>query len=136
MTRLVKPNKTEEAYLSLLDSRQRKGEILRFEFQPRALKIAKDAKYTPDFLVVERIGDILRHTYYEVKGAKRTTPSKRFPLGNIVPYCRTAERVRIKVAASLYPQFRFIMVWPAGPHAWMEKEYGHGQALAAVGGGS
>lgn len=115
-----RPNNTEAAFLDLQRRRMERGEILGYSYESHRLALAEGAFYTPDVPVVELDRS---KTFYEVKGAKRTPGSKRFPLGNIVPYCRPAERIRIKVAASLYPQHRFIMVWPLGPFEWGVRNY-------------
>jgi hypothetical protein len=67
-------------------------------FEPVRLKIAmgkKPAWYTPDFMAFDpgSIGDEYQITLYEVKG-----------------FWREAARVRIKVAAGVYPMFRFVAV--------------------------
>lgn len=115
-------NDTEAAFAEHLRKRCERNEFLSYGFQQRSLPLAAGASYTPDFVVQE---NDLSVTYYEVRGAKHTTPSKHFPLGSIVPICTTAARVRIKVAASLYPKRRFVMVWPADRHmfSWMERDY-------------
>ncbi len=112
-------NRTEAAFAEHLRRRCERNEFLSYGFQQRSLPLVAGASYTPDFTVLENDNTV---TYYEVKGAKRTTATKRFPLGSIVPLCTTAARLRIKVAASLYPGCRFIMTWP-NRGEWMEKCY-------------
>lgn len=64
------------------------------EFEPITLKLAHRAKYTPDFCVVEMThGGAVRLVFFEVKG-----------------HWREAARVRIKVAARLFPWAQFIAV--------------------------
>lgn len=89
------------------------------EHEPETLRLPNGVKYTPDFrLCMEGCKTI----YFEVKGSKRTKPSKRFPMGNIVPICTEVARLRLKFAAAAYPQHRFIMTWP-NRGQWMEKDY-------------
>lgn len=69
------------------------GYSTRWLYEPVRLKIAtglKPAWYTPDFLAFRAEGE---PWFYEVKG-----------------FWREAARVRIKVAAGLYPEFRFVAV--------------------------
>lgn len=122
-------NDTEAAFNEHLRRRAERNEFLAFGFHQRSLLIAKGAKYTPDFVVLENDGTT---TYYEVKGSKRTKPSKRFPLGGIVPVATEAAKVRIKVAAEKYPDCTFVMVWP-NRGEWLEKDY---SAKARNGGGA
>lgn len=118
-------NDTEAAFAEHLSKRV--GWFAAFE--PETLLLARGVKYTPDFRIcVDGVT-----TYYEVKGSKRTRPTKRYPLGNVVPIVTEAARIRIKLAAEKYPDCRFIMVWP-NRGEWMQKDYSVEQALAAVGG--
>ena len=118
-------NATEAAFFDLQRRRAERGEIIGASFETHTLALAGGAVYTPDVPVVE-----LDHskTFYEVKASKLTEPTKRFPLGNRVPVYKEAAIVRIKIAAALYPQHRFVMVWRDGPWVWMEKVYGAGYA--------
>lgn len=127
-------NATEAAFAAHLEQRCKRNEFLAYGFQQRSLPIPNGTVlYTPDFVVQEVD---LSVTYYEVKGSKRTKPTKRFPLGNVVPIVTEAARLRIKVAAALYPDRRFVMVWPNGPYVWLEKDYSakarNGSALARI----
>lgn len=67
-------NKTEARFERLLEARLARGEIVSFEFQGRTLRWPDAMRYTPDFLVVDEIGDIdgkplVAETLIEVKGA-------------------------------------------------------------------
>ncbi|MDN8066312.1 hypothetical protein [Burkholderia vietnamiensis] len=83
-------NKTEAAYAELLAARVHVGEILEFKFESLKLRLADRTWYTPDFAVVLPDG---AREIHEVKG--RWTDDAR---------------VKIKVAADLYPYYRFIAV--------------------------
>jgi hypothetical protein len=85
----VKMNKTEAAYSQRLDLQKAAGEILWHRYEPMKLRLADGSYYTPDFGVLTR--DCL-FELHETKG-----------------FWREAARVRIKVAASIYP-FKFIAV--------------------------
>lgn len=87
-------NKTEEAYRQHLDARRLAGEIVWYQFEPFALKLAPKTTYTPDFLVQLASGHLEVH---EVKG-----------------FWQDDARVKIKVAASMFPVFKFIAVQKAG----------------------
>ena len=79
-------NGLESAYAAHLRNRQLAGEVRWFAFEPLRLAIAtgrRRAFYTPDFVVVLADGSTEVH---ETKG-----------------HWREAARVRIKVAAGLYP---------------------------------
>jgi hypothetical protein len=79
-------NKTEAEYAAVLDARATAGEVLWHKFEGLKLRLADNTFYTPDFAVMASDGVIECH---EVKG-----------------HWQDDARVKIKVAASLYP-FRF-----------------------------
>lgn len=82
-------NKTEEAYAAFLKGKQLMGAIDSYAYEAVKLKLADRTFYTPDFMV-----DAITHIeFHEVKG-----------------YWQDDARVKIKVAASLYPQFKFIAI--------------------------
>ena len=83
-------NAAEERYAGVLELRRKAGEVYQWGFEAIKLRLAEGAWYTPDFLVVLESGGIEIH---EFKG-----------------HWREAALVRIKVAAALYPCFRFITV--------------------------
>jgi hypothetical protein len=82
-----KMNKTEEKYAAYLELRKRSGEIIRWVFEPFKLRLADNTFYHPDFMVVtaEQI------EIHEYKG-----------------HWEDDARVKIKVAAELFPEFQFI----------------------------
>ncbi|WNV10180.1 DUF1064 domain-containing protein [Tardiphaga sp. 709] len=82
-------NKTEQAYAEHLDQRRMAGDIQWFKFEPMKLRLADNTFYSPDFIVLTSDGYLESH---EVKG-----------------FWQDDARVKIKVAASIYP-FRFIAV--------------------------
>lgn len=82
-------NKTETAYARQLQLLVLDGEVQRWLFEPIRLRLGEGAWYTPDFLVVFPDGFL---EFHEVKG-----------------FWREAALVRIKTAASLYPEFKFIV---------------------------
>lgn len=82
-------NATERDYAAILALRQHAGEVLWHKFEGLKLRLADATFYTPDFAVMAADGVIECH---EVKG-----------------HWQDDARVKIKVAASMYP-FRFIAV--------------------------
>lgn len=93
-----KGNKTEAAYMALLEARKRAGEILWYRFEGITLKLAQDTRYTPDFFVLAADGSLECH---ETKG-----------------FWRDDARVKIKVAAAMFP-FRFVAVQKAKGGKWL-----------------
>ncbi|MCI3970818.1 MULTISPECIES: hypothetical protein [Burkholderia] len=83
-------NKTEAAYAELLTARVHVGEILEFKFESLKLRLADRTWYTPDFAIVLPDGT---REIHEVKG-----------------HWTDDARVKIKVAAELYPYYRFSAV--------------------------
>lgn len=84
-----KRNKTEALYETYLKALKRAGDILWYRFEGIKLRLADNTFYTPDFAVMRQGGQIELH---EVKG-----------------FWRDDARVKIKVAADLYP-FVFIAI--------------------------
>lgn len=82
-------NKTEAAYAAYLDDRKHAGGILWYKFEAIKLRLADNTFYTCDFAVMTEHGYMEMH---EVKG-----------------FWQDDARVKIKVAASIYP-FKFVAV--------------------------
>ena len=80
-------NKLEARYAEHLELRKRTGEIRAYEFEPMKLRLAKSTFIDVDFLVVLAEGLIELH---EVKG-----------------HWEDDARVKIKVAARMFPWWRF-----------------------------
>lgn len=77
----------ETAYAQRLEALRAQGDVLAYFFERMTLKLADDCRYTPDFFVVTPAGLEL----HEVKGPNAWEDSV----------------VKLKVAASLFPWFRF-----------------------------
>jgi hypothetical protein len=86
-------NKLEEAYSWVLEARKRAGELQWWTYEAITLKLADGVRYTPDFTVLT-IGPRLE--FHEVKG-----------------YMRDDARVKLKVAAAMFP-FKFLLVRKSG----------------------
>jgi len=87
--KLSSANKLETSYAGLLELRRRAGEILAWEFERLTLVLADGTRYTPDFLVVF---------------------SDHFEIHETKGFWRDDARVKIKVAATIFPWFRFVGV--------------------------
>lgn len=82
-------NKTEAAYAAHLELLKHAGGVAWYRFEGLKFRLADNTFYTPDFAVMLTAGAMECH---EVKG-----------------YWQDDARVKIKVAADLYP-FRFIAI--------------------------
>ena len=82
--------KLEEAYSWELERRLKRGEILVWRYEAITFKLAPDTRYTPDFFVVCADGMV---EFHEVKGFRRED-----------------SWVKLKVAAEVFPWFRFLLV--------------------------
>jgi predicted nuclease of restriction endonuclease-like RecB superfamily len=91
-------NKTEQEYGLRLFSMEHRKEIRCYRYEPVKLKLAKKCFYCPDFFVWENDRTI---TVHEVKG-----------------WWRDDARVKIKVAARLYPMLQFLAVTKDGHGGW------------------
>ena len=89
-------NETEQAYSEVLNERQRTGAILEWTYEPLTFKLADNTRYTPDFVVQYPDGAMEVH---EVKACKRT--------GGFL--AEDDAMVKIKVAAEMYPWFRWFL---------------------------
>ena len=83
-------NKLETAYAQTLELMRRSGQIQWFGYESITFRLAPRTRYTPDFLVVTDLG---LQECHEVKG-----------------FWRDDARVKFKVAAEMYPMFRFLSV--------------------------
>lgn len=82
-----KKNRTEEEYEeTVLKPMLQAGEILWYKFEAMTLKLADDTRYTPDFDVINRAGEL---EFHEIKG-----------------FWKDDAKVKFKVAAELFP-FKF-----------------------------
>lgn len=87
-------NKTEAAYASMLEMKERAGEIQGYVYEKVKLRLASNTYYTPDFMVLDKEGYI---EFHEVKGRLRDDALVKF-----------------KVAAEQFPWARWVMVRKAG----------------------
>ena len=87
-------SKTERAYSQWLQLRVEKREIVGFRFEALRLELAPRTTYTPDFMVTVTL-DPLWIELHEVKGSWKA------------PHQEDA-RVKLKVAATMFPEFKFM----------------------------
>ena len=101
-------NKTEQRFADWLEAEKHLKRILGWRFEPMKFILAQNVKgkrnattYTPDFLAITKQDFV----FYEVKG-----------------FFRDDALVKIKVAAEMFPWFRWIVVfWKKGQ--WEFKEF-------------
>lgn len=87
-------SKLERKFAAFLRYLQTKGDFHRWMHEPFKLKLAKGTFYTPDFATFVQLSHgATLITIYEVKG-----------------FWRDDARVKFKVAAAMYPEFRFVSV--------------------------
>ena len=97
-------NGIEKKYAAYLETRRLCGEIAGWKFEGIKLKLARATFYNPDFLVVKNDGRLELH---ETKG-----------------HWEDDARVKTKVAAEMFPEFRFVVVTQIGkPKRWSFKNY-------------
>ena len=92
-------NKLESRYAMRLEAMRAAGELACWTFEAVKLRLADKTFYTPDFIVMHLNGDI---EFHETKG-----------------FWRDDARVKIKVAAELFPMFSFVAVqWSSKTKNW------------------
>jgi hypothetical protein len=88
-------NSLERLWSEELETRMRRGSVIRWDYEPVSLRIAwphdgvRGSSYTPDFMVILEDGEVVFH---ETKG-----------------FMRDDARLKLKVASERYP-FRFCLV--------------------------
>ncbi len=82
-------NKTEQAYAGHLELLRRAGEIQKYAFEAIKLRLAEKTFYTPDFMVVT---------------------NEQIELHDVKGFWEDDARVKIKVAAELFPEFLFVAI--------------------------
>lgn len=89
-TNVAGMNKLEESYASHLQTGRSIGRVSKWGFQTVTLKLGDDCRYTPDFYTLMQDGTV---EFAETKG-----------------FMRDDALVKIKTAATQYPEFRFVLV--------------------------
>jgi len=98
-------NRTEQRRAERLEALRTLGQIHDWRYEPMKFRLADNTWLTPDFLVIENDGSV---TLEDVKG--------RAKAGG--PWVEEDARIKLKVAASRYPWFRWTIVWEAKGGAW------------------
>ena len=88
--RPTRMNKSEARYAQYLELLKLAGEVVKWDFEPVKLRLADSTFYTPDFKVLLPNREV---EFHEFKG-----------------FWRDDARVKIKVAAELFPEWRFVAV--------------------------
>jgi hypothetical protein len=96
-------NKTEARYADELRLLERAGQIKWWKFEAVTLRLARKTTYTPDFLVQHLDGSL---EFIETKG-----------------FWEDDARVKIKVAAEMFPMFRFVALKPGKRGQWIREEF-------------
>lgn len=117
-------NKLEKKYADNLELKKLAGEILDWRFEPIRLRLTplplkgeKNPFYKPDFLVVKTkpASGMFPNMYFPGK--------EQFEFHETKGFWRPVALNRIKVAASLYPWFRFIAVMWDERAGWQFREF-------------
>ena len=99
-----KMNGLEKRYAAHLELRRQTGEIADWKFEPLKLKLAPATFYGPDFGVQRLDGSVELH---ETKG-----------------HWEDDARVKVKVAAAMFPWFRFVGArWDKNVKDWKFEEF-------------
>lgn len=99
-------SKTELLYATLLDQWQQAGMILRWRYEALRLTLAPRTTLTVDFLVT----------------MPEASPDPRLHLHEIkAEYIREKGLIKLKQAAALYPEFRFVLAQRKDQH-WFWKD--------------
>lgn len=99
-------NKTEAKYEAYLEKQKLAGEVLSYCFEPLHLRLADKTFYKPDFLVLNKACEV---EFHEVKGSRYIFQDDA--------------KVKVKVAAKLFPYFRFRVAYPQKGGTWEMEEY-------------
>lgn len=97
-------NKTESLYAFVLESMKQTGEVKRYWYEGVKLRLADKTSFTADFLVEMPDGQLELHEVKPRSGKKY--------------FAHEDAKVKIKVAAEMYPCFRFKIVWPRKGGGW------------------
>lgn len=110
-------NKTEQRFAELLNSERvdmgdgKYIDLYSYKFEAINLTLAKNTQYRPDFYVVTVTGEGI---FFEVKARTKS--------GRVL--WEDDARVKFKVAAETYPEFRFICASYSSSGGWEFEEIG------------
>lgn len=119
-------NGTEARYAQRLELLRRAGEVISWSFQTHTFLLGFNTRYTPDFEVVTRTGV----EYHEVKAGRRR-PDPRRPTRKLALW-KDDSRAKWKIAASLFPHFRWVAASREGnPPKWHLEDAVRGRMVFA-----
>lgn len=87
-------SKLERAYVARLNALQQSGLVRQWVYEGVTFTLADGVRYTPDFLVWTSTNAV---EFHEIKGVKRGRNWER-------------SRIKLQVAARMFPQFTFLLV--------------------------
>jgi len=99
-------NRGEAAFANELDARLRRGEILRWDFEPENLRLADRCFLKMDFRVILADGTVV---FVDTKGRKGDTW-----------WAEEDARIKLRVAARLHP-YPIFVAWPKKGGGWNEE---------------
>lgn len=105
-------NGVESRYAQHLEMRKRGGDIADWKFEAFTLKLAHDCRFTPDFWILENSG---HQTFIDVKGTKRKAGIEK-------PYSTEDAALKIRWAASMFPCFKFLVMFERVKGIWSAVE--------------
>lgn len=105
-------NKGESRYAQWLDLQQKAGDVKRWYFQALTFKLAKDCRYTPDFLVFRVDTQIC----VDVKGRKVR------PDGTQTYFAEEDAKIKIRVCSQMFPMYKWVIAFPLQNGNWEERE--------------
>lgn len=103
-------NKAERKYNAHLAGEKAAGRIIDHKFEACKLRLADNTTITMDFLVIDCDGFV---EFHDIK-AKWS--------GQAGPHLEDDFSAKVKVAAELFPYFRFLVVWDESG-VWKQREY-------------
>lgn len=112
-------SRLERTYSEFLTSQVYRGRIKKWLFEPITFRLGFRTSYTPDFLIEL---NNLEAEFHEVKGSWKGT---KIQTRQGEAFIRQDEsRIKIHVAARMFPLFRFVSVTQKreAPKDWIHKE--------------
>lgn len=97
-------SKVEARYAQYLELQVKVGAIKSWLYEPITLKLAPGVRYQPDFLVINNDNEV---SLFETKGRKGASF-----------WSMPVSKIKYKLAADLYPWWRFYVTWPKANGEW------------------
>ncbi len=109
-------NRIEARFAQEIEQMRLVGAVQEWRFEELTFKLAKGCRYTPDFAVLYLIDGAEKWTMYDVKAR-----AGRFEKGKY--RAEDDAKVKIKVAAKLWPRFKWCVVYPEKNGSWKEVQF-------------